>query len=141
MMVKWANDGLLQANDGQMVVNDGEMLVNDGEMSVWSYTHFSIIDEPFTSINDHHLTSIFLSLAWSKQSFAHLAIIEKLHRLFRDHVNSKKGGGEGLPVSSDVEGDGEGLLGRNAGEGGVEGQLAHRDTHALGSQVTQSCIQ
>ena len=42
-MVKWANDGLLQANDGKMLVNDGEMLVNDGEM-IWSYTHFTIID-------------------------------------------------------------------------------------------------
>ena len=39
MMVKWANDGLLQANDGKMLVNDGEMLVNDGE-----YNHFTIID-------------------------------------------------------------------------------------------------
>jgi len=41
-MVKWANDGLLQANDGKMLVNDGEMLVNDGEMSEW-YIHFTII--------------------------------------------------------------------------------------------------
>ena len=52
-MVKWANDGLLQANDGKMLVNDGEMLVNDGEMSVWSYTHFTIINEHFTIINEH----------------------------------------------------------------------------------------
>ena len=37
MMAKLANDDLLHANDG-------EMLVNDGEMSVWSYTHFTIID-------------------------------------------------------------------------------------------------
>ena len=44
MMVKWANDGLLQANDGKMLGNDGEILVNDGEMSIWSYTHFTIID-------------------------------------------------------------------------------------------------
>ena len=51
MMVRWANDGVLQANankmlgyDGEMLVNDGEMLVNDGEMSKWSYTHFTIID-------------------------------------------------------------------------------------------------
>ena len=43
-MVKWVNDGLLQANDGKMLVNDGEMLVNDGEMGIWSYTHFTIID-------------------------------------------------------------------------------------------------
>ena len=63
MMVKWTNDCLLQAtdgkmlgNDGEMLVNDGEMLVNDGEMSLWSYTHFTIID-------------------------AHLTIIEMLHRL------------------------------------------------------------
>ena len=56
MMVKWANDCLLQANDGEMLVNDGEMLVNngemlvndgemvvnDGEMSVWSCIHFII---------------------------------------------------------------------------------------------------
>ena len=50
MMVKWANDGLLQANngkmhvnDGEMFVNDGEMLVNNGEMSVWSYTIHTIM--------------------------------------------------------------------------------------------------
>ena len=34
MMIKIANDGLLQANDGKMLVNDGERLVNDGEMLV-----------------------------------------------------------------------------------------------------------
>ena len=76
MMVKWANDDLLQANDGKMLVNDGEMLVNDGEMSAWSITHFTII----TSISPS-LTSIFPSLARSKPSFAHLTIIAKLHRL------------------------------------------------------------
>ena len=32
MMVKWANDGLIQANDGKMLVNDGELLVNNGEI-------------------------------------------------------------------------------------------------------------
>ena len=48
MMVKWANDGLLQANDGEMLVNEGEMLVNNGEMSLYSYTHFTIINENFT---------------------------------------------------------------------------------------------
>ena len=37
MMVKRANDGLLQANDSQI-------LVIDGEMSVRSSTHFTIID-------------------------------------------------------------------------------------------------
>ena len=77
MMVKWVNDGLLQANDGkmlvndgEMLVNDGEMLVNDGEMSAWSYNHLTIINT--------HLPS----LAWSKPSFAHLTIIEKLHQLY-----------------------------------------------------------
>ena len=44
MMVKLANDCLLQANDGKMLVNAGEMLVNDAEMSVCFYTHFTIID-------------------------------------------------------------------------------------------------
>ena len=60
MMVKWANDGLLQANDGKMLVNDGEMLandgemlVNDGEMIIWSYTHFTIIDYHFTIIDEY----------------------------------------------------------------------------------------
>ena len=84
MMVKWVNDGLLQANDGKMLVNDGKMLVNDGkmlvndgEMSAWSYTHLTIFDEHFPIINKH-----LLSLARSKPSFAHLIIIEKLHRLF-----------------------------------------------------------
>ena len=47
-MVEWANDGLLQANDGEMLVNDGEML---DEMSIWSYTHFTIINEHFTIIS------------------------------------------------------------------------------------------
>ena len=51
MMVKWANDGLLQANDGEMLVNDGEMLVNYSEMSIWSYTHFTDINEHFTIIS------------------------------------------------------------------------------------------
>ena len=44
MLIKWANDDLLQANDGEMLVNDGEMLANDGEMSIRSYSHFTIID-------------------------------------------------------------------------------------------------
>ena len=41
-------------NASKMLVNDREMLVKDGEMlikdSVWSYTHFNIIDEHFTII-------------------------------------------------------------------------------------------
>ena len=41
-MVKWANDGLLQAYNGKMLVNDGEILVNDGEMSVWSMIIYSV---------------------------------------------------------------------------------------------------
>ena len=47
MMVKWANDGLLQANDGKMLVNDGEMLVNDGELSV----DHSLISPSLSSIS------------------------------------------------------------------------------------------
>ena len=46
MMVKWANDGFLQANDGKMLVNDGKMFVydyemfgNDGEMSMYMIIH------------------------------------------------------------------------------------------------------
>ena len=39
-----ANDGKMLGYDGEMPLNDGEILVNDGEMSVWSYTHFTIID-------------------------------------------------------------------------------------------------
>ena len=41
MMVKLANDGLLQANDGKMLVKDGEMLVNDGDkyMIIHSFHH------------------------------------------------------------------------------------------------------
>ena len=72
MMVKWANDGILQANDGKMLGNDGEMLVNDGEMSVWSYTHFTFIKSISQS-----LTGILPSFAWSP----HSTIIVKLHRL------------------------------------------------------------
>ena len=34
VMVKWANDSLLQANATKILVNDGEMLVNDREMLV-----------------------------------------------------------------------------------------------------------
>ena len=51
VMVKWAYD-LLQANACKI-------LVNDSEMSVWSYeyTHFAIIDEHFTIINEP-LTSL-----------------------------------------------------------------------------------
>ena len=66
MMVKWANDGTLQANDGKILVNDGEMPINDGELSVWSYTHFTIIDKHFIIINkqftiiNEHFTIISL---------------------------------------------------------------------------------
>ena len=35
MMVKWADDGLLQANASKMRVSDSEMLVNDGEMNIY----------------------------------------------------------------------------------------------------------
>ena len=43
----------LQSNDGKILVNDGQMPVevNDGQMSLWSYTHFTIINEHFTIIS------------------------------------------------------------------------------------------
>ena len=50
MMVKGANDGILQAHGGQMLLNDGEMLLNDGEISEWSYTQFTRISPSLTSI-------------------------------------------------------------------------------------------
>ena len=37
--------------DGEMFIKDGEKLVDDGEMSIWSYIHFTIINEPFTIIS------------------------------------------------------------------------------------------
>jgi len=58
-MVKWANDGQLQANDGKMLVNDGEMFVNDGEMLVndgdWWNARQLCWNEYM--INDHTLIS------------------------------------------------------------------------------------
>ena len=36
--------------DGEMLVDDGEMHVNNDEMNIWSYTHFTIINENFSSI-------------------------------------------------------------------------------------------
>ena len=53
MMVKWANDGLLQTYDGKMLVNDADMPVNDGEINAWSCPHFTIINKYFTIINEH----------------------------------------------------------------------------------------
>ena len=62
MMVKRANDGLLQANDGKMLVNDDEMVEH------------TLISPSLTSISPS-LTSI-------SPPFSHLTIIEKLHRLY-----------------------------------------------------------
>ena len=53
MMVKWVNYGLLQSNDGKMHVNDDQMLVNGGGISIWSCTHFTIIDYHFAIIKEH----------------------------------------------------------------------------------------
>ena len=36
-----------------------------------------------------------------------------------------------LPVSADIERDGQQLVWWDTGQGGVQGQLAHWDTHAL----------
>ena len=62
MMVRWANDGVLQAYATKMLVNDGEMLINDGEMSLGSYTHFTMIDEHSTFIN---FTIILVPFSWN----------------------------------------------------------------------------
>ena len=76
MMVKWANDGLLQAN-----AECSSMMLK--WVYAHMYTHFTIIDEHFTIINKH-----FLAYSWSKPSYANLTIIEKLHRLSPHLVNS-----------------------------------------------------
>ena len=45
MMVKWANDCLLQAYASIIHVYDGKVLINDGEVNKWSYTHLTIIEK------------------------------------------------------------------------------------------------
>ena len=97
MMVKCAYDGLLQANVSKTLFNDGQfllmmvkcllmmvkcllmmvkcllMMVKCSSMIVkWVYDHTLI---------SQSLTSIWLALAWSEPSYAHLTIIEKLHWL------------------------------------------------------------
>ena len=42
VIVRWANDSVLQGNVTKM-------LVNDGEMRLGSFTHITIIEEPFYS--------------------------------------------------------------------------------------------
>ena len=69
MMVKWANEGLLQANDCKMLVI----------MVKWVYDHI-LISPSLTSISPS-LKSISPSLMSILPSLAHLTIIEKLHRL------------------------------------------------------------
>ena len=102
MMVKWANDGLLQAmiiifliniclymiiqsNDAERLVNDGEILVNDGEMFVkdgeMSICH-TLISPSLTSIS-LSLTSILPSLAWSIPSYS---LISPSLRSFNDCI-------------------------------------------------------
>ena len=88
MMVRWANDGLLQANDGllqandgKMIVNDGEMLVNDGEMSVGSYTQFTIINEYFSGISLKY--TMHHSLIWpSLRSCTNCIVLSVYHPSF-----------------------------------------------------------
>ena len=69
MMVKWANEGLLQANDCKMLVI----------MVKWVYDHI-LISPSLTSISPS-LKSISPSLMSILPTLAHLTIIEKLHRL------------------------------------------------------------
>ena len=72
MMVKWANDDLLQANDGKMLVTMVKcslMMVKCSSMMVkWLYDH-TLISPSLTTISPS-LTSILPSLAWSIPSFA-----------------------------------------------------------------------
>ena len=88
MMVRWANDGVLQTNATKMLIDDVKcslMMVKCSSMMVkWVY-------DP--TLISPSLTSILVALAWSTPLFAHLKFIEKLHRLNRDHVNSKKSKG------------------------------------------------
>ena len=64
MMVKWTNNGLLQANDGKILITlIALMMVNarqNGEMSI--YTHFTIIDEHFAITNKDFT---LISLRWT----------------------------------------------------------------------------
>ena len=65
MMVRWGNDGVLQANATKMIVNDGEMLVMivkcSSMMVQWVYDptlispSLSIILLALTSPSVHHL--------------------------------------------------------------------------------------
>ena len=61
MMVRWANDGVLQANATKMLVNDGQMLINDSERLVndvkWVYEP-TLISPSLKSISVQH------SLIW-----------------------------------------------------------------------------
>ena len=70
-----------------MIVKCSVMMVKWSSMMVkWVYDH-ELISPSLTSISPSltsispSLTSILPSLAWSKPSFAHITIIEKLHRL------------------------------------------------------------
>ena len=78
-------------NDGEMrewwLTSCSVMMVKWSSMMVkWVYDH-ELISPSLTSISPSltsispSLTSILPSLAWSKPSFAHITIIEKLHRL------------------------------------------------------------
>ena len=77
MMVKRANDDLLQANDGKMLVNDDEMVEH------------TLISPSLTRISPS-LTSISPSLTSISPPFAHLTIIEKLHRPYSS-ANMREG--------------------------------------------------
>ena len=68
----WSNE--------RMILYYKLMMVKCSLMMVkWVYDH-TLISLSLTSISPY-LTSILPSLLWSKPAFAHLTIIEKLHRL------------------------------------------------------------
>ena len=85
-----------------MIYSQSLQLLNDGQMSEWWFTFklmmvncslmmgkrvydHTLISPSLTSISPS-LTSILASLAWSKPSFAHLTIIEKLRRLIQSFL-------------------------------------------------------
>ena len=70
------------------MVNCLLMMVKCSSMMVkWVYDHI-LISPSLTDISPSS-TSILPSLAWSVPSFAHLTIIEKLHRLSRENTEKE----------------------------------------------------
>ena len=88
MIVKWVNDGyfkVMMVKCLLMMVKCSLMMVKCSSMMVkWVYNH-TLISPSLTSISPS-LTSILPSIVWSKPSFGHMTIIEKLQQLYRSSV-------------------------------------------------------